>query len=953
MASVSSQCRFCGFHNPRSWRACASCGRSLGGTIRATDVTSVTQFETTQVTSFEEGTAEARLAAERTKEAAEKAREVAIQEEEDDPSGREPPLIGQLDASNAIRAGIENSKTNNKPTLVALEGVRGSGKTRLLVHASELAAAVDPTTNVAYGVCRGEGDGPYSPISRVLLERFGVTPSSSPTVVRAGIGTQVSRALDTKDVVRITETTHLLGHIAGIPFPHSAVLTKLAESPTELHRAACQAIRRFIEAEASKRPVLLLLDDMHFAERTAWDLVQAILEAKGPIAVVIAGDNPVSERAATLKAIGGMAVGPIAPLEENEVRTMLHVLLPNLLSTPDALVSATTHRSEGNASKIREIAYSLWETGLVKATPEGLEVDLDRLKSGDELPIDFKDALRGRLSRLDALERRTLDRAALVGNRFWDGAILAQMRSDRPAPGDATNPMTIWPEDDDAAALQQTLFRLEQKGFVQSLDASDMPASQEYTFALEGTRELLQSELEDESRVRRHTAVASWMGVIGEFQREGIAARIAPHLEAAGQLGRAGRAYLEAAADERFHRRIERALRFATRALEMVPPEDSVRRIAALHEAGSLLAQLGHYDESIEKFTEMLQQAWRVGARGKGGAALNRIARIHRARGENDQAEELFERALELFRAGNDLRGVASTLDDLAQIYKQKGQLDQGFVRAEGALEIRRSHGDRRGEAVSLNTLGELERLRGRLDIAENHLQSSFAIRESLGEQEGMLQCLNQLAIVAYERGDQPAAVESWRSALERAREIADRRRECHLLNNIGEALCTNSDFDGAETHLQEALGLAMEMEDLRTIAEVKRNLGVLAAQRGDADGASQLKEALEAAERYGGPNLIALAHRALAEAFGRTVIADGKVDNRGQSHFEKAIEFFSEIGNEREIAKTEWLLGNYLLQRQRNAEAKEHYLAARALFRRRGDVEEAHRIDERLSEIG
>ena len=102
----------------------------------------------------------------------------------------------------------------------------------------------------------------------------------------------------------------------------------------------------------------------------------------------------------------------------------------------------------------------------------------------------------------------------------------------------------------------------------------------------------------------------------------------------------------------------------------------------------------------------MLQLSWRIGARNKGGAALNRIARIHRQRGEDAKASQLFERALDLFRAAGDLRGVASTLDDLAQISRLRGDVDRAFAAASEALEIRRSHADARGEAVSLMTLG-------------------------------------------------------------------------------------------------------------------------------------------------------------------------------------------------------------------------------------------------------
>lgn len=866
---------------------------------------------------------------------------------------REPPLIGQADAAQAIQTGVERSFTVGSPTLVAFEGPRGSGKTRLLVYASEIAARIDERVSVHYGACREGGDGPYAPFSRLLLERFGVTPASSPSAVRAAMSRQVSEALQSADAIRVSETTHLLGHLAGIPFPHSPVLSALESDPQELHRRACRAFARLVEGDAQSRPVLMLLDNMQFAEETGWDLVKAIAAGDGHLAIVIAGDAPVLERAGRIEAAGGVALGPIAPLGEMEVQAMLHVLLPSLKSAPETLVAAVTHRSDGNPSAVRELGFALWEAGLFVQTDDGLEVDLTRLE-GDDLPVGMEDAMRARLTRVDALERATLDRAAIVGEVFWDGAILGQMRSDRNAPGDASDPLSIWPDDADADALVSALVRLQQKGFVEALDQSDLPGATEYTFSLEGTRALLYAEIEDEVRTRRHAAVARWLGLVGQVRREGVAAMIAPHLEKAGQHARAGRAYLEAATYEHRHRRIHRALRYIERALEQVPAEDVVRRIEALHEHGSMLATVGRYDESIAAFTEMLRHAWNIGARGKGGAALNRIARAHRARGEDERAQEVFLRALELFRAAGDLRGVAATLDDLAQVDVRRGELELGFAHANEALEIRRAHADERGEAVSLNTLGQLEYRRGHLDAAESFARAALELRERIGDAEGALQSSNTLGVLAYERGDRAGAVLAWRSALERAREIADRRSECFLLNNVGEARLSDGAFDEAAVALERALEVASEIGDVRSVAEVKRNLGLLALRRGDEDATTRLESALDEALAYGGRDMVALAHRALGESRAQTLFSgDGEVDKRAEESFLTSIDLFRAGGNEREAARSLMQLGGHLVERGDRETAGERLREARAIFRRLGHGDEESRVDVTLRELG
>ena len=863
----------------------------------------------------------------------------------------ESPLLGQTDASAAIHAGVDNAFTVGAPTLVALEGPRGSGKTRLLIHASEIAARTSANVFVLYGDCRSNADDTYAPFSRMLLERFGVTPASSPSAVRATMSNRVGAALGSHDPVRVGETTHLLGHIAGVPFPDSPFLAPLENKPEELHRRACRAFRRWVEGEAQSRPVLILLDDMHHAERAAWDVIGELTRTLGHLAIVLAGDEPVSIRADRFKPPGGVAIGPIAPLSEQDIQSMLHVLLPDLEQAPEPLVAAVQHRSGGNPSAARELVFALFEAGLFVREGGSLKVDLSQLNGGS-LPVSMEDAIQARINRLDGIEQATLGRAAVLGEVFWDAAILAQMRAERRAPGTADDPLTIWPDDHDADALTQALLRLQEKGFIEANDHSDLPGAHEYTFALAGTREHVYDALEEKTRVSRHAAVARWLGLVAEVRREGVASMVAPHLEHAGQPERAGRAYLEGAIYERRFVRTERAMRYVEKALRLLPAEDVVRRTEALLQHGSLLTTLGRYDEALAAFTDMLSLAWQTGARGKGGAALNRIARVHRSRGENDRAAALLNRALELFRAAGDIRGVASTLDDLAQVALLRGDRENAMGFAHEALEIRRAHADQRGEAVSLNTLGAVHLHCGNFDDAEALLRGSLELHRRIDNRPGALRALNSLGVVAHERGDRNGAIAAWNEALESARAQADRKTECVLLGNIGEARLAQGELGTASNSLTQAMTLATELGDRRAMADIQRNRALLAMKRGDDDATEAVHEAMRMAEQYGAPEAIALASRALGEFHARTLFdADGQLDRRAEEAFLASIDLFQEIGNEREAARSLVALAQHLVERGDRETAQERLREARAIFRRMG-LPEAAAVEQTLAEL-
>jgi tetratricopeptide (TPR) repeat protein len=464
---------------------------------------------------------------------------------------------------------------------------------------------------------------------------------------------------------------------------------------------------------------------------------------------------------------------------------------------------------------------------------------------------------------------------------------------------------------------------------------------------------MLYARLDEDLLTRRHAAVARWLAVTAELRREGVAALIAPHLEKAGLLQRAGRAYLEAAAYEHKKMSTAAALRYVEKALPLIPTDDVVRRIDALHEHGSLLTTVGRYDEAFDAFTEMLRLAWTIGARGKGGAALNRLARVHRMRGEDDDAYALLSRALELFRAAGDLRGVASSLDDLAQVHRLRSETELAIQAAGEALEIRRAHGDRRGEAVSLSTLGGVELTRGNLDLAHQFFTEALDIRRDIGDLEGQAQSHNALGIVAYERGDRETAILSWRNALTQSKEMADRRSQCFLLNNIGEALLAEGRLDEASGSLAEAKEHADELGDRRAIAEVTRNLGRLAVKSHDESAEELLSRALVLAEEYGGKDLIALAHRALGELRAQTLFdAGGEADRRAEESFLASIDLFREAGSEKEAARSLAELGYHLIERGDVDSARERLREARALMRGMG-LAELDRVDRTLSEIG
>jgi tetratricopeptide (TPR) repeat protein len=845
------------------------------------------------------------------------------------------PMVGQEAALLTLRQNIAIAFARRCVTLSFVEGAPGTGRTRLLERASEIAARQWLGSRVVYAACRNREEGPYAPFSRCLLERFGVTPASSPNRVRTEMLNTVAEVLVGATANDAQEVTHLLGHMAGVPFPGSAVLASLANAPLELLERASTALLRLLEGDARSRPTLLLLDDMPRAESDAWYVLERLLKADASIAIVVSGDEALAPRLAELARLVPTVTARIRPLGDAEVSELVMALVPGLRETPDSFVAALGHRCRGNPSALRELVRALEERGLFKLTPNGIEVDLARFERGD-LPLTMADAIRARLAALDPFELTVMQWAAVVGELFWDGALLALARSETANKLREQDPILRWTEAEDEDRLAEALKRLQHKRFVVRIAESQVPGLSEYTFHFAGARAVVYNELPEELRKQRHAIVARWVTMAARLPEEGLAAILGQHLEHAGQHVRAANAYLKASGEERSRLRTTMALRYAERALALVSSDEIATRIEALHEHGSLLTTLGRYDEACVSFKEIVDLAWQLGARGTGGAALNRLARIHRQRGEHGRALDYLRCALLLFRAADDERGVASTYDDLAQVHRTLGNLEPALAAAREALTIRRASHDERGEAVSLTTLGFIELDQGDFESARTHFDSALAIRKHIADHEGAIQTQIGLGQLALYQERTAEAVELFKASLDSAREMNNRRFQSHLLNYLGETRLAMGQSEEAHALLVEARTLALSLRDQRALSEIEHNLGLLALQRSDPAAEQQLTAALIMAREYGTREAIALAHRGIARMRARTLFDQtGRDLADAEASFRESIRIFEECGNVRETARTQAELGYHLIERGAGPRAKEALSEAYAAMKR------------------
>jgi len=704
----------------------------------------------------------------------------------------EASLVGRSRELARLRAGLADAVAARACRLVTVIGSPGIGKSRLL---AEFASVVRDEAAVLVGHCEPSGEGiTFLPIAEVLRQVAGIAEADSPEVVRDKLLATIE---GDPDAERIAE--------------HSAAILGVGKvaSPEETF----WALRRGLESLARRRPVVVVLDDVHWAQPMLLDLVEHLVEwvTDAPVLLVALARPELREAREALTATPGrpLDVIELSPFDSAESLAFVAGLLGDA-ELPDALRRRILETTEGNPLFLGELVRMLVDDGFLRqeqgrwvttAAPEEVEV-----------PPTIQALLAARIERLDADERSVIERAAVIGKQFYRGAVAELVAA----------PV--------ATVIDAHLEMLRRKEMVQPEGTYwiDEPV---YRFHHVLIRDAAYRALLKEARSELHERFARWLeekageavgGTAGEAG--GHEEVIAFHLEQAheyrrelGQLDDRGRA-LGAEASARLASAGRRALarddlaaaaNLLERALRRLDDCDETERAEVLLDLGEALLSAGDTAGAEQRVAELRGLAGssaRLSGRAEvldgqiatltGGADIDATIELVRAaadtlRDAGDRAgeakahhvlaqaqallgrvaavEESLDRALAAARASDDRRRVTAIL---AAAPRAALWGPSPVVRASGrCLDVvrilRMTPGNRHVEAIALRCQAVLEAMRGRTQAARDILAAGRATLEELGLTLELQETAVHAGIVELLAGDPVAAETHLRAAVD------------------------------------------------------------------------------------------------------------------------------------------------------------------------------------------
>lgn len=640
-------------------------------------------------------------------------------------SGLHPAFVGREEELDLLLATYARAVRQGGPHLVTIMASAGVGKTRLLREFWDRLTDERPEPLRRTGRCLAYGRGiTYWALGEVLREHFEIHESDPPDAVLERLGDR-----------------RILGLALGL------------DVAGELHPIAARdqlqaAWVELVDELARERPVVLLVEDINWADDALLDLLERLArELHGP-ALIIATARPelLESRPAWGGGLRNSSLLWLEPLQTTDAGRLLDELLGTAM--PPRLRETVVSRAEGNPFFVEELMGTLIDRGILTRRDGSWAIE--------ELPADFaipdtvQAVVAARMDLLPPAEKAALQAAAVCGRTFWVDAVVELLEGAAP-----------------------DFQLLESRDFIRR-----RPGGRELEYVIKHalTREVAYATVPKARRARLHARYADWLEHLGGGRAEHVPL-LAHHYAEAVRPDAADLAWSDDPATA------ERLRDAATRWLQR---------------AGDAAVARYEIDEAIELFERALDYTDDPNSR---AALLRSVGRANALGFRGRQFWEAMERSLELT---DDPLVQGETYSELGYQTSLRGGMwsrapDQQVVSnwIERALELTAPSSSARVKALYASVFWEVRRARTD-DRLLGRADEAVRLAEELDEPQLRAEAYVAKAVWAFRSGRYEEA-HKWASRpLDFVESLTDPERVCDVYEILGQVEQMLGRFDRA-----------------------------------------------------------------------------------------------------------------------------------------------------------
>ena len=713
--------------------------------------------------------------------------------------GVETRMIGRDLELQRLQASFQKINQDKVFRFVTIIGEAGLGKSRLLDEFEVWLTMQPERVKFFKGRAALETQKqPYALFRDIFALHFAILDSDPVQVIRDKFSNGFLQTIQNDDQVQTKAL--LVGHLLGYDIGDETI-QKVLGNPQLARDRAFQYISTFFQSMAAQSPIMLFLDDIHWADESSLDLLEYVRQtlADVPIMILALSRPSLFERKSGWGDALGCEILNLSPLSSEQSQQLVLEVLQKAENIPDAFLKTITEQAEGNPFYVEELIRMLVDDGVIIKDEPNWRLKLDRLV-GLRIPSTLTGIIQARLEGLPKGERTVLQQASVVGKIFWDAAL------------------HHIDQNESFDEMSGKLAALQNRDMLHQRDTSTFSDVSEYSFAHGILRDVVYETVLLKHRRDYHSLIADWL--IGQHGAGEMNSVIAAHLVEAGRSEEGGGYFLKAAEAAAQKYANEEAVHLYQQVLNLIPDEVKVKQFEILLSIESLLFLIGNRDEQLKVLERLADIADQLSDLQKKADAMLRKAWYLFY---TSNFPEMLNAAQETISLADEINAPAISQEAfyaLAFAQMQLKDLDHAKMSAQRSLEFAQQTGYRLGEGNVHNVLGLIDLSQGRYADARRHIEEFLLVTQESGNQERQSVAINSMVVILVILGEYEKAREYGVQQLELAAELGSRTIEGSACVNLAWAASAQGDWQAADEYAARGIPIKRETRHLEALGE-------------------------------------------------------------------------------------------------------------------------------------
>ena len=748
----------------------------------------------------------------------------------------ETPLVGRADKLDLLTSIYDRVEREQRAHLVTVIGQAGVGKSRLRQELERALAGRQPPPTFREGRCLPYGSGiVYWALAEVIRAEAGILDGDSTEEAWAKLLATVDSLMEISGerAEAPERRAAVIGRLLGIEAPLELTQSE-AEDPQRMREVFFSTVRSVIEAMARRNPLVLVFEDIHWADHGMLDLIEYLTQwVRGPLILLcLARDELIDRRQ---RWGGGRHEATsilLDPLTVDQTRELVASLVGGGNQESSA-VAAVAERAGGNPFFAEEMARRLAD-----------EVDGELF----ELPDTVQGLLAARLDSLEPAERVLVQHAAVVGRTFWEGA-LAMAGQGEPA-------------------IREALQSLQEKDIIVPDVGVRLAGEREYSFKHVLIRDVAYGMLPKAVRARKHYDIGRFLEERAGERTDEVVALLAEHFGRAALLTNEGS--IEGVDLEPIHRKALQYLEGAGDAAaalysnpEAYDHSEAAQKIDCPHDPGAtarvkekqgdVAFRMGRVGTAVDLWESALEFH-------RQQEDLTRVADLHRKigaglwnRGERKLAIERYQKGINLLKDGPPCLELVHLYEEAASLYMHAGDNMLAIYASEKALRLAEKLQETRVASRAHGIFGRVFGRIGDTEKARENLERSVELARDSDDGETIRALLTLGHHLEVSEADYDGAGQAYGEALALAQQVGDLPAQVELQSSIAQVAAYRAAWDEVEAAAEASADLAEREGLVGKLCYPLVLRGVLAWREGRWSEAEQwCRRAHELAEQVG-----------------------------------------------------------------------------------------------------